>query len=393
MRLASASRPRPRRSKWRLPRALLSASLLLARVAHAEPQTELDLSWTAPAGCPQQRAVRDRVRALAGPLTRRDATPRVEGEVTRVGGRFRLRLVVRDGKLSGERTIESDSCKDLVGAAAIAITLLMRSGEPPTESKPPQNASQRDAGPHDTGPRDANVNQDTNSRGSETPSGSKSASEATNEARPAPTPAPVESSAPERIPPVSPDGTRDAARENTARNAASERSWRVLLVAPLATLGFGLLPSPSFGLGAAAGLSYERWRIRIGGQFFVPQTVQADGLLDYAVKVRRATGGVTVCRELGQSRFELSPCFGVSAERLTARGLGAHIVSSDQHATWLSLGPGATGRWKVLAALSLMLELGLQIETARPSLAIGGLGDQRLGPVALSAGLGSEWIF
>lgn len=99
----------------------------------ARPPGALDLRWTAPDGCPSPEAVEARVRELTGTAPARSLP--AEGVIERAQERFRLTLVIRDGASVSERVLESASCADLGGAAAVALALLLRGGE--TERPPP----------------------------------------------------------------------------------------------------------------------------------------------------------------------------------------------------------------------------------------------------------------
>src|SRR5213078_3096462 len=113
-----------------------SASMIAALVALLAPtralaqssEPPLDLHWDAPAGCPSERYVRDRIRKLAGSARSTDAPVRAEATVTRSDdGQFHLDLAVHVGDLVGARKIDGRSCEDLAGAAAVALALLLRS--------------------------------------------------------------------------------------------------------------------------------------------------------------------------------------------------------------------------------------------------------------------------
>ena len=108
-----------------------AACLLLAQRALAQSAPVLDLHWAAPVGCPQQDALQARVQQLSGSGAGVDNHLSAEGTVTQAStGRFRLKLVVHQGVLNGERELESASCTDLAGAAAVTLGLLLRSAEP-----------------------------------------------------------------------------------------------------------------------------------------------------------------------------------------------------------------------------------------------------------------------
>ena len=83
----------------------------------------------------------------------------------------------------------------------------------------------------------------------------------------------------------------------------------------------------------------------------------------------------------------------LSLEHISARGTGADITSRSEQTTWLAVGAGAQGRLYLATWFSLVLGVDALIETARPVIAIDGVGDlARSGPAALTITLGPEWI-
>lgn len=84
------------------------AAIGSARAARADEP--LQLHWRAPTGCPQEQAVREQIQRLVPAALRQKSPLRADGVITRVGGRFRLKLVLRWGEVSGERSIDADSC-------------------------------------------------------------------------------------------------------------------------------------------------------------------------------------------------------------------------------------------------------------------------------------------
>ncbi|HEY3495330.1 MAG TPA: hypothetical protein VGK73_11615, partial [Polyangiaceae bacterium] len=123
-----------------------SVCLLASFVAPA--QERLELVWSAPANCPQSAVVRERLRALLGESGRHTAGLRAEGRIERTEGRYRLTLTVRDATGVRHRSIESDSCADLGGAAAVALGLLLRNepersqGEKPSAGEAPRASNE-----------------------------------------------------------------------------------------------------------------------------------------------------------------------------------------------------------------------------------------------------------
>src|SRR5450432_2379999 len=113
---------------------LIALSWLAPRKALAQRVAGLTIQWEAPARCPQQSDVSERVRKLSGSPTSVQGALQADGTITQADdGRFHLRLLLRSGGLVGERNIDSRSCADLTRAAAVAIALLLHSDEPLSE--------------------------------------------------------------------------------------------------------------------------------------------------------------------------------------------------------------------------------------------------------------------
>jgi hypothetical protein len=318
------------------------AGVLVTGTAAAQQRATLDdLSWQAPAGCPQADEVRERIRALTGSPTQRESRLRAEGEITREENHFHLRLVVHYGDLVGERNIVSDSCEDLAGAAAVAIGLVLRSEVPLTERE---------------------------ARGNATP-GTPAAGE----------PAPPEPSATEKRAPA---------------GSLSARHWQALLRAPVIVTDFGPLPQPSLGLALGTGISYEQWRFHLLGELWLDQTVHGIDLPTFGADVSRETATLVVGRGFRLSSFELAPCLTIALEHIKARGVGPNVVPSDQSASWINVGPSVLGSMHLGTAVAVVAEIGGRFETSRPLIAIDGLGNLRqLGPFAFTTAIGTEWSF
>jgi hypothetical protein len=173
----------------------------------------------------------------------------------------------------------------------------------------------------------------------------------------------------------------------------SERRWRVLAELPLATLSIGPLPKPSWGLGLAGGASFESWRFLLGGTVWRRQDLAAEDSSGYGAEVDRMTGTLKACRAIRHSALEVAPCLVLSLEHISARGTGADITPRSEGATWLAVGAGAQGRLYLASWFSVLVGVDAQIQTARPTISIAGVGQvKQLGAAALTVTLGPEWI-
>lgn len=374
---------------------------LFAAPALGQSNTAFTLRWQAPVGCPQQADVTDRVKALTGVTRGASTSLRAEGTITQTDStHFHLKLITRSGNLVGERSLDASSCENLSGAAAVSLALLMRSGEP-------LSAGDLSSKPSDGTPSNgATATGNASTTGSATGSGS-----ATTAATPGS--AQTDSTAPK--PRSAAAGGTEAKRTAESKTAEPktdadesdappseiiqrpirepERKRRFLVQAPLAVMSLGPLPQPSWGVAFAAGAAFEDWRLQLGASAWLRQHIASEESPDFGADIDRLSGVFRACRTLSESRFEASPCLVLSLEHISARGNGPGVTARSEQATWLAVGLGAQGRLKLTNFLGILLGVDAQIETARPVIAIDGVGDLRqLGSAALTATVGPEWI-
>jgi hypothetical protein len=173
-----------------------------------------------------------------------------------------------------------------------------------------------------------------------------------------------------------------------------ERRWRILLQFPQATLGIGPLRKPSFGLAAAAGLSFDRWRFLARGNYWFPQQVTTDNMKQqFSAEVRLASGTLLACRALSLSALELAPCAKVTIEHVAVLASGSHISATNAGATWIAAGLGAHARWHIAPWLALFAAIEVEIEGSRPQFSLEKVGPfQRFLPAAAAGSIGTEWI-
>lgn len=357
--------------RWwsKLGRLVGTALVVVLVPAAARADVPLDLTWSAPAGCPQDRDVRERIRTIAGDALRGMTRLRADGRIARVDGRYQLTLRVYEAGAARDRTIDSTSCADLAGAAAVSLGLLLRNGgssvsEQPAPASEPASRS-----------RDANraVGGD-----------------------------PANRSAPSAAPSVESPG---ASRTETPRSLSLEladaagrvslaRPFRAFLRAPLLGSVVGRLPSPAWGLGVGAGVRYRQWRVAVDARIFVEQSLWSSQFPDVGVKVSPRALSLSACRGFRRSSWELAPCLSIGAEQLLLRGTGPHVTARHESTTTFVLGAAGAAHLYFSEWVALLGTATLGLETARPRLAIAGLGDvQRLGPLRLDVSVGAEWIF
>jgi hypothetical protein len=351
-----------------------------ADAVRAQAQAQLDLDWEAPAGCPQAAAVRARVRSMTGE-SRAALHLRAQGRIARVDGFYRLTLSLYEGGTPRDRIIDSASCADLAGAAAVALGLWLR--------HEPSRASIREGSAGATtarSPSDAA----TGPAGADASSANASDPKATRNQTNGAAAAAEKSSDPET---ENETESESEVADEPARPARPRR-WRAFVRAPLLALDVARLPTPSLGLGADLGLRYDDWRVGGGARIFQSQTLWSREITDVGVEVGRFTAGVWACRRWGGGRLELAPCAHLSLERIDVRGLGRNVTSRSEHVTSLAFGAGGSAYFYPTDWMALVGTGTLSFASARPRLAIEGLEERRqLGPVVLGFGLASEWIF
>ena len=343
---------------------LSALSWLTPTTALAQQVAGLTIHWEAPARCPQQSEVTERVRKLSGSPASMQGALQADGAITQADdGRFHLRLLLRSAGLVGERNIDSRSCADLTRAAAVAIALLLHSDEPLSEGM--LGDEQPAAGSHEsTEP----------ASGPEVP--------------------PADHPPPEK-PPLR-ELPKETLRPEPARPAVPEPARHRVharLRAPLAALSVGPFPHPDWGVSFGVGVSYENWRFWLEGSQWLNQGVPSKEFPGYSAHVKRATASLWGCPASRFSVFEIAPCLVVSLEHMTAAGAGQNVAAESQHVNWMAAGVGAQGRVYLASWFSLALSVDGIIEASRPRLSIGGVGlvDQ-VAPGAFTATLGPEWI-
>jgi hypothetical protein len=349
--------------------------------ASAQTAAPIELKWRALEGCPSEETVLARVRKIAGATRPTANTLRADASVTQPSdGLFSLRLEIHYGNLAAVRNIEGKSCKDLAGAAAVALALLLSSEEP---------LSERDlAG----GPAT------TTGSGSSSAAGASSATAGTqpsgNEAKSQPSP------------PASPPSTRSTTSPSPPPSIESgpPRRWHVLLLLPLGSLGVGPMSKVSRGLGSGVGFSFDRWRFLAEGRLWTSQHETTSSMgSEYDTELNRFTVGARGCRAMFGARFEFAPCALISVHHLSVVGSGRNLVPSTDTATWAAVGIGAESRFLITPWLGLVAGLDGEVELSRPevSVSLPPSGSQEptpvtvehLAPAAAILTLGVEWIF
>jgi hypothetical protein len=280
-------------------------------VTHAEPV----ITWDAPAACGSQEAVQAGVRRYLGDSAAADPGP-IVARVRPIDDRFELVVAFADG--GGERRLVVDTCDAAVRAAAFVVAITID----------PQRMSSADA-TSDAVPVPSST---------EAPADANSTTVATD-----PTPRAV---APVIAPP----------RPSPAKATIRARG----LVQAGAAAHIGILPTPTAGFLAAAGVAWPRARVVVGYVRWFPSRTRLGGRspvgADLSVHALTASAGPVF--RFGS--IELPLRAGAEVGRLRAAGFGTDRDRVD-HSTWLALTLGTGLQW-VPKALRGHAALVLQVD-------------------------------
>jgi hypothetical protein len=327
------------------PSVLAIAVLGAATPARADDTPGVDLTWSAPPGCPDEAQARAVVARLAGDPGRSTDGPRVTVRVDvspSVSGLWGARIAIEQGGDAAphERRIEGSSCVEVADAAAVAIALALASPGPSPAASPPL-------------------------------------------APPAP-------AAPPRVPapPPVPALPGDVPDPPAQRGLAVHGGLR-------ATGGFDFasLPAPAFGTVVSGVLVLGANRVEINGSAWLAQPVAATAQAMAGARLALYAAGVRYCRTFVESVVELAGCGGIEAGEMHGSSYGVTQPASGA-APWVAPGLGLDGRWGFSRHLALTAGLDGLVPLVRESFAIAGIGAlYRPPPVTGRALLGLELRF
>jgi hypothetical protein len=369
------------RSRGSIARGLCGAAVWSTVAAwsgkgEAQELPGVEMHWEAPAGCPGTADVESRVRRLLGSeAAQSPPSDRLVADATVlvVGGRYQLRLNVRQGgrALGGTRVFDSDSCASLAGAAAVTLALLAR-GEP----RPSDVAASLSSGPTSAGP----------TAGTASPPASASTAP--------PPPAPPTAT------PTSGPAAAEKANATSGERSSTDgegrrpgRGWSADVELPLLSMDDGVLPGLAYGLGASAGIRVSRVQAMLTGVLWLPQESGAAGS-PYVVRYVRYTGELSGCYGWPLSRLEVGPCVLMRLEDVTGSGSGPEVVGQTGNSVWVGVGMAARARWSLNSWMALFARPSVTFATSHPTFAITEVGPLYRVPIAAVAfDIGSEWIF
>ena len=369
---------------------MAGAAVTWTAVGWGQPVPGIDLRWSAPARCPSAANVRERIRHLLGGVAESHSEHIVaDVDVVEVGGRYQLTLNLRSNgsRLGKSRSLESESCDSLAGAAAVTVAMLVRSDSPASTA-----SSSTPGGP--TAPRSAEPHAAASSSAPTASAANAASPRSEREAASAPQgPTSGTSSPPQSAPPhadVTVARTAPDAVTATAPSRQQEGSWHPLIHAPVLGIDGSVLPSWSYGFGVGLGIRRGLFDIVLDGRFSLPQSAS---LGDYASSFDRRGATVTGCYEWRSGPIGVAPCFSLLVDDVTARGAGPYVTSSSDDVAWVSAGLAIRARWSLGAHAALFVSPGLVLAASRPTFVINGFGQVYQVPLtAFATSFGCEWI-
>ena len=349
--------------------ALASIAALALVLPTASGQSPaFSLEWDAPPGCPDQGYVRGEVDRLvegggAVPI-HVDARAQVQRAAD---DRWRVHLVTLRNGATGERDLESTSCRSLADATALIVALTVdpervAAHQAPQPVAPPPPA---DAGPPETAAPAATAAPPQPAPPRPPPAPSTS----TSPAPPRPPPAPS-SSPPVPLPP-----------------------GRVAILPTLAG-DVGTLPRPSYGVSLAAAVLLGRLRLEGFGTYWPPESAYLSASTPAGPRgdVQLATGGARACIVALPGRLELAACPGLEIGNLHGQGVGVR-AALPADGLWVAATAAGRVTWRLLPNLGLTLDVGLAVPFLRDQIILDATTIHQAAVAAGRAAIGPELRF
>lgn len=309
------------------PKAAIGA-LIFAFAARAAADPEgLEVSWSAPPGCPGEVEVRAAVEKLVGKRDPKLREPLVaRGNVVERAGSFRLELSWRSASSEAVRSVEGQSCEEVTQAGALIIALAL---DPSVEE-----------------PLGAGVPAEEPRGASAVPAGEI--------AKPG-APIASETKAPPDHSESKPRRTSDAGVALSGRAAFA--------------LDLGTLPGAAPGGFLGARLSLPPVAVVLDGLSFVPvEREVAAGAGEFWLSAL----SLRPCWPFSRERYRAEPC--VALEAHVVRSEGKKLSDPDERWAWFpSIGLTLEAGYRLSPALSLIGGGALLLSPSRPTFVIEGV--------------------
>lgn len=310
--------------------------------ALAQQPLPLELTWDAPAECPDAAAVRAQLERIARVRPGFTLTPlTARAEVAHDGARYGLRLHTEHDGRRGERRLEADDCETLASSVTLVLALAFGAGVEVSDAA--SAASHGGAG-------DASA---------AAPPAAPTAAEAAD-ARAAPSaPAPAG-----EAPSVDPDPPAD-----TGAGAADGLALGVLIGggAQLA-----LLPAPA--LAASAGVELRSGALSLGLLATGWPTVNEAIRAGVQARFDGIGGALAGCGHVPVDALSFALCASAHVAALRGRASGA-LDGGSKTAPWYAAGISASLTWPRTSALRVRVRSALALSLDRASFEIEGIGE------------------
>jgi len=318
---------------------MLAVLMLLSVVSTS--QHEMQLRWSAPEGCPNGKQINERIAGYLGASANtqaQGAQASASVTVTAKDGRFRAQIDTRFGNVSGERTLDGDSCEAVASATALILAMMIN----------PEAVRGVISAP----------------------------AAAVPVAAPVPTPAP---------PPVP-----ASVATPTHKQPADELLW---LVVPSILIGYGVLPESSFGGSLAVALNQGVWEAGVVGSGWGEQRARLELDQQSGGRFSRLAAGPRLWRRWQGAVFSGRLGTGVDLTRTGAQGFGVSDPSSDS--SWgasplVALG----GQLRLSSHLALRVDAESAFPLGRPRFTLTNRGEVwRAPPASVTVGCGVQLQF
>jgi hypothetical protein len=136
--------------------------------------------------------------------------------------------------------------------------------------------------------------------------------------------------------------------------------------AALVSTGFGTLPKPAFGIGAALALELPSLRFELRGAFQLPQSATFTNK-QLGATFSALSFAARGCWRTRVSAFDLGPCIGVDVSHVRATGFGGEdeIMTRSSRATAWSPALGVFGRVRLAEAFGIVIVAEVAMPTSR----------------------------
>ncbi len=349
-------------------------------VRPTSPAERVNLTWTAPSGCPTKEDVVAEVDRLLGASGARPAKPiQVSASVTKeTTGAFRVRLATPAAGGPRTREVKGASCDAVANVTAVILALMVDPSAAiavaPSAAPSPSATPAPPSDPTLSTPLPAPSPVPTISTSAD---GSSTATSVVS-----PTAPPPFSSyeLPSKPPILASSSSSPAGPTPTGSARAVVQSPPPIAfgVSAAALLDVGSLPGVAPGFEGAGALLFGAYRLELGVSAFPDQTATLSDLPSAGGRIGLVAGFARACRDIfpfiqKNQHFELSPCVAFELGRLHAKGFG--VESPDEgEALWLAARVGASFVWRPQQRFALSVQAGAVFPFSRPSFTIEGAG-------------------